>query len=167
MTILIDVPNDARALRDAFACYPSGVTALCAVVNGTPIGMAASSFTSVSVEPPLVSVCIQNNSATWRHLKDASRIGVSVLGANHDAACKSLSSKNGDRFAGLDWSATEQRAIFINGATAYLDCSVYTSFEAGDHAIVLLRIHALGTCPDIEPLVFHGSRLRRLSPIPS
>jgi flavin reductase (DIM6/NTAB) family NADH-FMN oxidoreductase RutF len=165
MTILIDVPDDPRALRNAFACYPSGVTALCAIVDGLPTGMAASSFTTVSLEPPLVSVCIQNSSATWQRLKDAQRIGVSVLGENHDVACRSLASKTGDRFEGLDWSAEAAGAIFIEGAAAHLDCSVYANFDAGDHEIVLLRIHALGTSPDIEPLVFHGSRLRRLSPI--
>ena len=165
MTIAIDVPRDARALRDAFACYPSGVTALCAMTQGEPTGMAASSFTSVSLDPPLVSVCIQTSSATWQRLKDAPRIGVSVLGEGHDAACRSLSSKNGDRFGGVDWSATPEGAIFIEGAAAHLDCSVHSTIDAGDHVIVLLSIHALGARPDVEPLVFHGSRLRRLSPV--
>ncbi|MCY1667812.1 flavin reductase family protein [Rhizobium sp. SL86] len=165
MTVLMNVPDDTRALRNAFACYPSGVTAVCAIVDGVPTGMAASSFTTVSLEPPLVSVCIQNSSTTWQRLKEAQRIGVSVLSENQDLACVKLASKTGDRFEGLDWSAEETGAVFIEGSTAQLDCSIYGSFDAGDHAIVLLRVHALGTTPDVQPLVFHGSRMRRLSPI--
>lgn len=167
MTIMIEVPEDPRALRNAFACYPSGVTALCAIVEGSPDGMAASTFTTVSLDPPLVSVCIQNNSATWLRLKAAERIGVSVLGEGHDSTCYSLSSKTGDRFSGVAWWASDKGAILIEGATAHLDCSVHSTINAGDHVIVLLTIHALGTSPDIEPLVFHGSRIRKLSPLAS
>lgn len=92
-------------LRRAFGCFPSGVTAVCALVDGEPVGMAASSFTSVSVSPPLVSVCIQNISSTWPKLRRRPRLGLSVLAEGHDAACARLASKDGDRFADVGWEA--------------------------------------------------------------
>jgi flavin reductase (DIM6/NTAB) family NADH-FMN oxidoreductase RutF len=154
---------DPRTLRNAFGCFPSGVTAICAMIDGEPAGMSASSFVSVSLDPPLVLVCIQNSSATWTKLRGAPRIGVSVLGEDHDRACSQLAAKSGDRFDSLEWFATEGGAVLLEGAAASLDCSVVDEIAAGDHLLVLLRIEALNFQPAVNPLVFHGSRFRKLS----
>ena len=152
-----------RQLRQAFACFPSGVTAVCALIDRTPVGMAASSFTSVSVDPPLVSVCIQKTSATWPVLKNAPRLGLSVLAEGHDAACLQLSKKEGDRFAGLEWDAGARHSLFIRGCSAWLECSLFEEVEAGDHIIALLEVHGLDTSPHTPPLIFHGSTFRRMA----
>ena len=154
---------DARTLRNAFGCFPSGVTAICAMIDGEPVGLAASSFVSVSLDPPLVLVCVQNSSATWRKLRNAHRIGVSVLGEEHDRACSQLAAKSGDRFEGLEWSTTEGGAVLLEGAAVSLDCSVVEEIAAGDHQLVLLRIEELKFQPTVNPLVFHGSRFRKLA----
>lgn len=158
---------DGRALRDAFGCFPSGVAAVCALVDGKPTGMAVSSFTSVSLDPPLVSVCVDNGSSTWPRLRDAGRVGVSVLGEAHESACRSLSAKTGDRFAGLSLHTTDAGAVLITGATAWLDCTIEDEIPAGDHHIVLLRIIGLRTGPETRPLVFHRSRFPRLVEVPA
>lgn len=150
-------------LRNTFGCFPSGVTAVCALVDGEPVGMAASSFTSVSVEPPLVSVCIQNSSTTWPKLRSAPRLGLSVLSEEHSAACQSLSRKVGDRFAGVSRLELANGAILVRGASAWWDCQVHNEVAAGDHTIVLLEICALGSDPDRPPLIFHRSRFHRLA----
>jgi flavin reductase (DIM6/NTAB) family NADH-FMN oxidoreductase RutF len=159
---------DSRTLRNAFGCFPSGVTAICAMIDGEPEGMAASSFVSVSLDPPLVLVCIQNSSATWRKLRNAPRIGVSVLGEEHDRACSQLAAKSsdpksGERFERLEWFATEGGAVLLEGAAVSLDCSVVEEIAAGDHQLVLLRIEELEFQPSVNPLVFHGSRFRKLA----
>ena len=154
---------DQQALRAAYGCFPSGVTALCALVEGKPVGMAASSFSSVSLEPPLVSICLQSISATWRKLQTAGRLGVSVLGEAHAIACRQLASKAEDRFAGIGWNASAEGAVFIEGSSAWLECSIFESFCAGDHEIVLLRVEGFETKPEISPLIFHGSRFKQLS----
>lgn len=81
---LQSVQEDTTLLRSVFGRFPTGVTAVCAEVDGAPVGMAASSFTSVSLSPPLVSVCVQNSSQTWPVLRRARRIGVSVLSEEHE-----------------------------------------------------------------------------------
>ncbi len=154
---------DSRTLRDAFGCFPTGVTAICAVIDGKPAGMAASSFTSVSLDPALVLVCIQNSSATWKKLRTAPRIGVSVLGEDHDRACAQLAAKSGDRFERLEWFTTEGGAVLLEGAAVSLDCSVVEEIVAGDHQLVLLRIESLKFQPRVNPLVFHSSRFRKLA----
>ncbi|MFD5232130.1 flavin reductase family protein [Streptomyces qaidamensis] len=154
-------------LRQAFGCFPSGVTALCARDSGGPVGMAASTFTPVSIRPPLVSVCVQDTSSTWPKLRMQSRLGLSVLAEEQDLVCRSLAGKGEDRFDDVDWEASEGGSVYIRGAGLWLDRSVYVEFPGGDHTIVLLEIHGLMAEPDREPLVFHGSRFRRLAVWPS
>jgi len=158
---------DRGVLRQAFGSFPSGVIAVCALHQDAPVGMAVSSFTSVSLEPPLVSVCVRNTSATWPRLRERRRVGVSVLAENQDRACRDLSGKDGDRFANVDWCSGDGGAVFVRGAAAWFDCSVDDEWPAGDHVIVLLRIRGLATRPDAAPLVFHGSRFRRLDLVAS
>ncbi len=152
-----------RQLREAFGCFPSGVLAICARSGTTPVGMAASSFTSVSLEPPLVSVCIQNSSTTWPVLRSHARLGLSVLAEHQEHQCSLLARKTGDRFAGADWSETGDGAVFIHGATLWLDCSIHQEVPAGDHTLVLLKLHGLRAAIDAAPLVFHSSLYRRLA----
>lgn len=163
MVELRPVADDPGALRQAYGCFPSGVTAVCALVDGVPIGLAASSFTSVSMDPPLVSVCVQHTSTTWPKLRDLDRLGVSVLGEGHDVLARQIASRTGDRFANVTWEAGDGGGVFLGGATAWLDCTVERHVPAGDHDIVLLRVHTLSADPDIAPLIFHGSRFRQLA----
>jgi flavin reductase (DIM6/NTAB) family NADH-FMN oxidoreductase RutF len=155
--------TDSRELRNAFGCFPTGVTAVCALIDDQPVGMAASSFTCVSLDPPLVSVCVQNGSATWQKLAKVPRLGVSVLGECHGVACRQLASKTGDRFAGVEWECRGDGAVFIAGASVWLECSIYQVVTAGDHEIALLRIESLKVDSGVNPLVFHASRFRQLS----
>jgi flavin reductase (DIM6/NTAB) family NADH-FMN oxidoreductase RutF len=154
---------DPAMLKQAYGCFPSGVTAVCAFRDGSPVGIAASSFTSVSIDPPLVSLCVQRTSTTWPTLSNGPRLGVSVLGETHDVACKQMSSRTADRFAGLGWEHTEEGAVLLHGAAAWLDCSVDQVVPAGDHELILLRVHALAVQSDVAPLVFHDSRFRQLA----
>jgi flavin reductase (DIM6/NTAB) family NADH-FMN oxidoreductase RutF len=153
---------DPDRLRRVFGAFPSGVTAIAALIDRDPVGIVASSFTSVSLDPPLVSVCVAHSSTTWPVLRHAARFGVSVLAADQEQACVQLSSRDGDRFAALDWRATPDGAVLLAGASAWLDCSTQAQHRAGDHDIVVLRVHDLDADHGIRPLVFHASQFRRL-----
>jgi flavin reductase (DIM6/NTAB) family NADH-FMN oxidoreductase RutF len=148
-------------LRRVFAAYPTGVAAIAALVEGLPAGIAASSFVSVSLDPPLVSVCVAHTSTTWPALRSAARLGISVLGAHQELAGRRLGARGGERFAALSWRATSEGAVILCGASAWLDCSIERHITAGDHDIVLLRVHDLAAS-DMPPLVFHGSTFRQL-----
>lgn len=125
--------------------------------------MVASSFTSVSLDPALVSICIQNSSRTWRQLRSLLRLGVSVLASGQDPECRRLARAEGDRFQGVAWEQNTDGSVFIEGAAAWLNCGIHTVVPAGDHAIALLRVHELWCDADVEPLVFHGSKFRTLA----
>lgn len=152
-------------LRQAYGCFPSGVIAMCGLrADGTPQGMAVSSFGTVSLDPALVQVCIQNTSGTWPELKGMQRLGVSVLAEDHGTVARRLASKTGDRFADVNWEANSRGAVFVHGSTLWLETSVETETLAGDHSITLLRIWAIESHPDVTPLVFHRSKFRNLQP---
>ncbi|GAA4253685.1 flavin reductase family protein [Dactylosporangium darangshiense] len=152
----------AADLRRVFGTFPTGVTAVAAIVDGEPVGLAASSFTSVSLEPPLVSVCIARTSTTWPVLRRARRLGVSVLSAGQEHLGRQLSRRGVDRFAGATWRTSNGGEILLDGACAWLDCTVYNEYPAGDHAIILLRVHDLDADHTAAPLVFHRSTFGRL-----
>jgi flavin reductase (DIM6/NTAB) family NADH-FMN oxidoreductase RutF len=154
--------HDSSRLRQVFGAFPTGVTAVAALVDGVPVGIAASSFTSVSLSPPLVSVCVAHTSTTWPTLARASRVGVSVLSSGQESVARRLASKEPDRFAELAWRASDDGAVVIHGASAWFDCTIADRVRAGDHDIVLLQVHDLDVDPDSSPLVFHASAFRRL-----
>jgi flavin reductase (DIM6/NTAB) family NADH-FMN oxidoreductase RutF len=157
-------PTDATELRRVFGCFPSGVTAVCALVDGVPVGMAASTFVPVSLDPPLASVCVQSESKTWPRLRRSEQLGISVLAGNHELACLSLSDRHGDRFRDLTWRAGPGGAVFIEDAVAWLSCHLFAEMPAGDHVIALLLIAGVGAASEGEPLVRHRSQFRRLAP---
>lgn len=150
-------------LRQAFGCFPSGVLALCGLLpDGTPQGMAVSAFVAVSLDPPLVQVCIQNASETWSALKHLPRLGLSVLSEEHGSVALTLASRSGDRFSGVEWESRETGSVFVHGSTLWVEASVETEYVGGDHSICLLRIWSIESHPDVKPLVYHGSRFRML-----
>ncbi|MEB3063918.1 MULTISPECIES: flavin reductase family protein [Mycolicibacter] len=152
---------DPSSLREAFGHFPTGVIAIAAEVDGVRVGLAASTFVPVSLDPPLVSFCVQNTSTTWPKLKDSPRLGISVLGEAHDVAARSLAAKTGDRFAGLE-TVTSEGAVFIKGTGVWLDSAIEQLVPAGDHTIVVLRVSNVTVDPEIAPIVFHRSCFRRL-----
>jgi flavin reductase (DIM6/NTAB) family NADH-FMN oxidoreductase RutF len=153
---------EPRRLRRVFSAFPTGVTVVAALVDGVPVGMAANSFVSVSLEPPMVSICTAHTSTTWPSLRGATRLGVSVLGAHQEHVGRQLSARGVDRFAMLQWQTSPDGAVLLDGSSAWLDCSIENEIPAGDHDIVLLRVHELDADPEVAPLVFHSSRYRRL-----
>lgn len=158
----LDKTTDTSVLRQTFACFPSGVAAVCAIAPDAPVGLLVSSFTSVSLDPPLASICIMKESRRWQRLREATRLGVSFLGDGQADVCGRFRGEPEDGFDGLDIGVTPNGAVLLENATAWLDCSIHEEVEAGDHTIVLLRIQALQASPARAPLVFHNSKFHQL-----
>jgi flavin reductase (DIM6/NTAB) family NADH-FMN oxidoreductase RutF len=151
------------ALRRAFASFPSGVTAVCAINGAKPAGMAASSFTPVSLDPPLASICVADTSTTWPMLRKSPRLGISVLAERQASTCQALSARHQERFAEVTWEQAAGGAVFIRGAALWLQCRTVQELPAGDHFIVVFQIEAYERFPGVAPLIFHDSRFRQLA----
>jgi flavin reductase (DIM6/NTAB) family NADH-FMN oxidoreductase RutF len=143
--------------------FPSGVVAVAADVDGVPIGLAASSFTSVSLDPPLVSFSVANTSKTWPVLRRAENLGVTILAEGHGDLARQLAGPVDERFEGVALARNERGAVTVVEGLAQFETSIHREVEAGDHTIVLLRLHAVRQAGESSPLVFHGSGFRRLA----
>jgi len=154
---------DKRMLRDAFGAFPTGVVAVAAQVDRRLVGLAASSFTSVSLEPPLVSFSVAKGSTTWPELRRAEHLGVTVLAEDHGALCRQLAGPAPERFTGVAFEITDRGAVMLTDGVAQYECSVREEFEAGDHIIVLLHLHSVVVQSRGKPLIFHRSEFGRLA----
>jgi flavin reductase (DIM6/NTAB) family NADH-FMN oxidoreductase RutF len=163
MSLQTNQDLDPVRLRSAFGSFPSGVVAVAAEVDGRLVGLAASSFTSVSLDPPLVSFSVANTSKTWPDLRRTAHLGVTVLADHHGDVCRQLAGPVEERFDGIAVSATDDGAVTLDDGLARFDCTIYDEVEAGDHLIVLLRLHAVEHPETGSPLIFHRSGFGRLA----
>ncbi|MGH8967685.1 MAG: flavin reductase family protein [Actinomycetes bacterium] len=150
---------DGTTFRSVLSRFATGVVAVTGVEpgSGRPTGLAANSFASVSLDPPLVSFCVAHTSTTWPRLRAAGRLCVNILSEPQLRISKRLALSGGDKFAGIDWTESPGGAPIIDGALAWIECSVEQEHTAGNHVIVVARVHALAEHHDVPPLIFYKS----------
>jgi len=149
-------PNDSTHLRQVLSHVPTSVVVVTAMARGVPVGLTVGSFSSVSLDPPLVNFFIDLKSKTWPRLNESSTFTVNVLGKDHAHLCKAFSRPAADRFDGVDWtpSPTSGNPV-LREANVALDCSRYKIEILGDHVQVVGRVRAMqAQAPDL-PLVFY------------
>jgi 3-hydroxy-9,10-secoandrosta-1,3,5(10)-triene-9,17-dione monooxygenase reductase component len=146
---------DEDLFRHVLGHYPTGVAVITAAGPDGPVGMAMNSFTSVSLEPPLVLFCPALASATWPVLRDAGTIAINVLSAGQQAVSRLFGARSRDRFADIEHSPGTNGAPLLADALGWLECSVRAEYPAGDHTVVIAEITRMGVHSEIdEPLVF-------------
>ncbi|WP_176955623.1 flavin reductase family protein [Sinosporangium album] len=150
--------------RKALGRYATGVVAVTGLVGGAPVALVVNSFTSVSLDPPLVSFCVAHTSRTWPRLREAARLGVNILGEHQRAVAVRLAATDGDRFHGVPWTAAPSGPSelagppVLDGVIGRLECSIAAEHPAGDHDIVVAHVHLVDACATGRPLVFYGGR---------
>jgi 3-hydroxy-9,10-secoandrosta-1,3,5(10)-triene-9,17-dione monooxygenase reductase component len=145
---------DARSFRDALGRFATGVAFVTAAPDGEPSGLIVNSFTSVSLEPPLVSFSPSRTSLTWSRMRRAGRFGVNVLGRQHEQFAIRATPAGADRFAGLDWTFGPGGSPLLSDALVSLECEIVAEYPAGDHWIVVARVDEVRISPSKDPLVF-------------
>lgn len=148
---------DGARFRSVLGRFATGVVAITAIEpeTGRPTGLAANSFTSVSIEPPLVAFCVAHTSTSWPRLRPAERLCINILSEPQLEVCKRLAIKGGDKFADIQWSGSPNGSPVIEGALAWIECTVEQEHVAGDHVIVVARVHALDKHHEGDPLLFY------------
>jgi flavin reductase (DIM6/NTAB) family NADH-FMN oxidoreductase RutF len=142
--------------RDVLGHLPTGVTVIATLAPAGPIGMTASSVTSVSLDPPLILVCPAKTSTTWPAIRASSRFCLNVMAGGQESLARRFSSQLTDRFAGVSWSERPS-GPGIDGSLAWVDCSIRDEYDAGDHSVVIASVDALEAGTG-EPLVFFRGR---------
>jgi 3-hydroxy-9,10-secoandrosta-1,3,5(10)-triene-9,17-dione monooxygenase reductase component len=150
------VPQQGQWFRQVLGHFPTGVVIVTAIDDGTPVGMAIGSFTSVSLDPPLIAILPAKTSVSWPRIAAAGAFCVNVLNARQEALCRTFATTGVDKFAGVPWHPSPSGAPVLDGTLAWIDCSLEQLVEAGDHYIALGRVRSLDVSTDQgkEPLVF-------------
>ena len=133
--------SDARALRDAFGAFLTGVTVVTTIDDaGAPIGFTANSFTSVSLDPPLLLVCLAKTSRNYATLTAAKGFGVNILSEDQKDVSNTFARPVEDRFAAVDWRMGPHGSPVFADVAAWFDCATHDVVDAGDHVILIGRV---------------------------
>lgn len=152
---------DSASFRAVLGHFATGITVITAMDGDDPVGLAASSFTSVSLDPPLVLFCAAKTSSTWPRIQKAGHFTVNVLDEHQESISQLFATPGADRFGHVSWSVSNHGPI-LEDIHAYLDCTIHAQHDAGDHIIVVGRVEALGLTADAGPLLFYRGRYGRL-----
>jgi 3-hydroxy-9,10-secoandrosta-1,3,5(10)-triene-9,17-dione monooxygenase reductase component len=158
---------DGAAMRHALGHFATGVTVITAVTEAGPVGMVANSFTSVSLDPPLVLFCAAHTSDTWPEIQAVGRFCVNVLGQRQQELASKFAKKGHDRYAGVEHGISAHGTPRLAGAIAQIDCEIVDEHAAGDHVIVVGRVLELDVDESEQaelhsPLIFYRGDFARL-----
>ena len=144
--------------------YPTGVCAITAVFETLPVGMIVGSFTSVSLEPPLVAFFPDRTSTSWPKIRAAGRFCVNVLAEHQEHVCRALSSKVDNKFEAVSYRLSPLGLPIVDGSVAWVNCDLYSVHEAGDHFIALGQVHSMQVEQPHGPLLFFQGSYGRFLP---
>lgn len=155
--------SDARTFRDALGCFATGVTVVTAIgQDEQPIGLTANSFTSVSLDPPLLLVCIANNAGSAPALREAGRFAVNVLQIGQQPTSNRFAGKGEDRFANTPWEMGEFGTPVLTGSLGSFECESQDIHDGGDHFILVGRVLKAIFEPRRDPLLYFRGKYRKL-----
>jgi 3-hydroxy-9,10-secoandrosta-1,3,5(10)-triene-9,17-dione monooxygenase reductase component len=147
---------DIATYRTVLGHFATGVTLITAMDGDEPVGMACNSFTSVSLDPPLVLFCAAKASSTWPKIQPAQRFAANILSEDDEELCRLFATKGADRFKHIAWSDESRTGSpLIHDALAFVDCETVAEHDAGDHVIVVGRVVELGYASEGKPLLFY------------
>lgn len=150
------VTLDIAELRQTLGSFATGVTVATTLDSeGAPKGFTANSFTSVSLDPPLVLVCVDKASGCYPAFAVTTHFGVNILCEDQQHLFKTFASKSADKFADMRWMSGITGSPIFPDSTAWLDCQLHDRLEAGDHLIVIGKVLSFGHTPDKRPLGYH------------
>jgi flavin reductase (DIM6/NTAB) family NADH-FMN oxidoreductase RutF len=157
MTGSPDVPRivDTGAMREVLGHFASGVTVVTALTADGPAGFTCQSFSSLSLDPPLVAFAPARSSQTWPALRAIGRFCVNVLAEGQDAVSQNFARSGVDKFAEVPWSPSAHGSPVLDGVVAWIDGELWAEYDGGDHSIVVARVLDLGADPERRPLLFH------------
>jgi len=148
-------PNEFRSVLGNFA---TGLTIVTAMTDDGPVGFTCQSFSSLSLDPPLVLLCVSNTSSTWPRIRADGRFCINVLAAHQHQLSTKFARSRSDKFSGVDFRLSPNGSPTLPGAAAWIECQLEAEHEGGDHTIVVGAVLNLGANEGADPLLFHRGR---------
>lgn len=159
-------PIDGTTYRRVLGHYPTGVCVVTAVdPDGKRAALVVGSFTSVSLDPPLVAFLPNRSSTTWPRIERAGKFCVNVLGSHQQDLCHRFSATGVDKFAGLGYALSANGSPVLQDVVAWIDCTLDAVHEAGDHFIVVGHVCDLGIVRAEQPLLFFRGKYGNFAPL--
>jgi flavin reductase (DIM6/NTAB) family NADH-FMN oxidoreductase RutF len=156
---------DAALFRETLGHYPTGVAVVTAVTEGgKAAGMVVGTFSSVSLDPPLIAFFPASNSRSFAQLRTAQTFAVNVLAADQEPLCRRLATSGADKFDDVRWRPGPLGSPILDGAVSWIECTFEQIREAGDHYIVLGLVHELAIERSTLPLLFFQGGYGQFSP---
>jgi flavin reductase (DIM6/NTAB) family NADH-FMN oxidoreductase RutF len=146
---------DPQVMREVMGHFASGVTVVTAVTDGGPIGFTCQSFSSLSLDPPLVVFAPGRASRTWPSLRGIGRFCINVLAEGQDAVSQNFARSGVDRFAGVRWTPSAHGSPVLEDVVAWIDAELWAEYDGGDHTLAVARVLDLGADPGRRPLLYH------------
>lgn len=156
---------DPASFRKVLGAYPTGVCVVTSVRDDVRFGLAVGSFTSISLDPPLVGFFPGKTSTSWQSIAETGRFCVNVLGADQLDICRRFASKSENKFADLSHGYSPAGLPLIDGALAWIDCRVESVLDIGDHYLVIGAVDDLSCSDAGDPLIFLRGQYHNVRPI--
>jgi 3-hydroxy-9,10-secoandrosta-1,3,5(10)-triene-9,17-dione monooxygenase reductase component len=158
------MPLDSKEFRNVLGLFATGVTVLTSKdKDGKGSGITANAFTSVSLDPPLVLICIDKNAQCYGCFEESKVFVVNILAQNQEEISRRFATKGIDKFEGVSWHAGLSGVPLIDGAVGYIECKVVQGYEGGDHTIYLGEVLNVVALRD-DPLLFFKGKYYKLGP---
>jgi len=146
---------DGARFRQVLGHFCTGVTVVTSA-PGEPVGLTVQSFTSVSLDPPLVAVCPARTSTSWPRIRSAGVFCANVLAEDQEALARVFATRGADKFQGVGWAPSVSTASpVLDGVLAWIDCRIEAEHDGGDHLVVLARVVGMGLGRSGRPLLFY------------
>ncbi|RST77225.1 flavin reductase [Siminovitchia acidinfaciens] len=153
---------DSREFRNTLGHFATGVTVI-TTKNGTEnIGLTANAFSSVSLEPPLILVCIDKRARSIEAFKKDRPFVVNILQQGQEAECWGFAKQGQDKFAGVTYTVSEDGVPVLQGNLATIECHVDEIFEGGDHYIITGKVKKANYDKEKNPLLFFRGEIRKI-----
>ncbi|TCM15009.1 flavin reductase (DIM6/NTAB) family NADH-FMN oxidoreductase RutF [Novosphingobium sp. PhB165] len=149
---------DPAEFRKVLGSYPTGVCVITALDEDRPAGMVVGSFTSVSLDPPLVGFFPDKRSTSWPLIEKAGHFCVNVMASDQGDVCRAVTAKGADKFVGVEYTVSQHNLPIIADSIAAIECRLYSVTEAGDHWFVLGEVLRMETVREDDPMLFHKGR---------
>lgn len=152
----------SRELRDALGLFATGVTVITTHGGGHPYGMTANAFSAVSLDPPLILVCVRKGSEGSALIQQSGVFAVNILSAEHEPISRHFAARDRPRGAAAFQDIPHQHGVtgcpVLKGVAAHMDCRLAASHEAGDHDVLIGEVLSISMNSGAQPLVFHQGR---------
>ena len=157
---------EAAAFRHVLGHYPTGVCVITALTpDGAPCGMVVGTFTSISLDPPLVGFFPDKRSGSWPQIEQAGHFCVNVLASDQTELCRQIAKPGAGKFAGVEYQLSAHNLPVLACATAAIECRLESVVEVGDHWLALGRVLGLEARRDADPMLFFRGQYGGFAPL--